>query len=97
MDSQNTLGKSALGIDFVCGRRTCSSAPVMEFTISPLRNTSVEDYLEHGQIHPFLECFFGYFVPVELDVKTTIPANPEYQDFTLDEEVKPVLGYSTVI
>ena len=93
----SSLGAAALGLDFVCGLQNDTAHSVLDFTIGPLRNSSVEDYLENGQISKFLDCFFEYFVPVELGTRTTIEIYNEEHEFTLDPELLPILGYNSSI
>ncbi len=95
--NQNTLGSTKLGVDFVSGQHTMILHPVVEFIIGPLKNSSVEDFLENSQLSRFLNCFYGYFVPVEMDVKTRILVENDELNFTLDSASCPILGYSSAI
>ena len=97
VDNSGNLGSVALGVNFVCGQHNNTKYPMMEFVIGPLRNSSVEDYLEDGQLSQFLDCFFGYFIPVEMDVSTAVIVNQEEYEFTLDSEINPILGYNSAI
>jgi hypothetical protein len=93
-----TLNDTRLGVDFVCGQYFNNSGQGLEFVIGPLKNTSVEDYLENGQNNKFLECFYGYFIPVEIDIKTRIKVKQEEMGLCLNDAFSdPVLGYNTVI
>jgi hypothetical protein len=93
-----TVGSVGLGIDSVCGQHIDDVNTAMEFVIGPLKNSSVEDYLENGSISKFLDCFFGYFVPVEMDVVTTINIESGKQDFIMsDETSNAILGYNSII
>jgi hypothetical protein len=92
------LRSCMLGVDFICGEYVPDSDPSMEFVIGPLKNSSVEDYLENGSYAGFLECFYGFFVPVEMDVITTIKVSESRQKFNLNGETpEAILGYNTVI
>ena len=97
IEDPNTLGSTDLGIDFICGQHINFSQPVMEFVIGPLSNSPIEDYLENGKISRFLNCFFGYFVPVEMDFRIKVIVNQEEMDFTLDSVSNPILGYNLTI
>ncbi len=93
-----TLNSAQLGVDFICGQHFNNSGQGLEFVIGPLKNTSVEDYLENGQNKKFLECFYGYFIPVEIDIKTRIIVNQEEMGLCINDAASnPVLGYNTVI
>lgn len=92
------LGPALLGVDFVCGNEFISMGNTIRFDIGPLKNSAIIDYLKNGRILNFLKCFFGYFVPAELDVKTNVFVAPEQQDFTLGAIGEgAVLGYKTAI
>lgn len=96
-DNHGALGFSELGKNLICGNHVNSFHPVLEFVFGPLRNSSIEDYLENGKISRFLECFIGYFVPVEMDVSTRVLVDKEEMSFTLDSVLNPVLGYNSAI
>jgi hypothetical protein len=97
VDDGGILGASAVGVDFVSGKLHNSTIPELVFEIGPIKNSSIEDYMGNGQISRFLDCFFGYFVPIEMDVSTKIIVNEEEMDFTLDPASSPVLGYNSSI
>jgi hypothetical protein len=92
------LGSAGLGEDFICGEYIPDSEPVMEFEIGPLYNSSIEDYLENGSYSRFLNCFYSFFVPVEVDAITTVTVSEAKQQFTLDDNHSNViLGYNAGI
>jgi hypothetical protein len=92
------LGYFLLGENFICGNYISDYDPVMEFIIGPLKNSSIEDYLEKGSYSAFLSCFYSFFVPVELDAVTIIKAGETKQQFILHEVASNViLGYNSVI
>jgi len=93
-----SLGSAFLGVDFICGDSFKITGDFLHFTIGPLKNTNVSDYLENGKISNFIDCFCRFFVPAEQDVITTIFVNPGDYTFTLNSsEDCPLLGYTTVI
>jgi len=90
------LGSSRLGMDLVCGSSFDDLLPVLEFTIGPLKNNRISDFLEKGSVSQFLNCFYGYFIPAGVDVKTTVLVDREQQGFVLcDHQNAPILGYDT--
>jgi hypothetical protein len=92
------LGSSVLGDDFICGSYTSDYDPVMEFVIGPLKNSSIEDYLENGSYSKFLSCFYSFFVPIEMEAVTLIKANETKQHFVLnDSSSNVILGYNSSI
>ncbi len=96
-EDSGKLGSATLGIDFVCDQISSSNQPVLEFVIGPLENSSVEDYLENGDVARFLDCFYGYFVPVEKDLITRVLVDEKVHGFTLDPAFDALLGYNTAI
>lgn len=91
------LGHGELGVDFVCGDHYDDFGKTMEFSIGPLKNTKVAEYLENGALAKFLNCFFDYFVPIDFDVNTKIIVDSVEQGFVLNEIEAPVLGFETAI
>jgi hypothetical protein len=92
------LGLTGLGENFICGDYISNSDPVMEFMIGPLQNSHIEDYLENGAYSGFLNCFYGFFVPVEMDTLTTVKISDNQYHFSLnDDQAKVILGYNAGI
>lgn len=92
------LGNASLGVDFICGNSFKTTSHILHFTIGPLKNTRITDYLENGTVTTFLKCFCEYFVPAELEVSSTILVAPGECDFTLQPTGdSALLGYTTTI
>jgi len=92
------LGSTSLGENFICGDYSSDSDPIMEFVIGPLKNSSIEDYLENGSYSRFLNCYYGFFIPAEMEAITTINVSEAQQQFTLNDTLSNViLGYNSGI
>jgi hypothetical protein len=92
------LGAVGLGVDFVCGDHFGTYNQTMEFSIGPLKNTGITEYLENGAIAKFLTCFYGYFIAFDLDVTSTILVDQAKQRFELSEKLGgPILGFESSI
>ena len=92
------LGHASLGVDFVCGESFYANSHFLHFTIGPLKNTRITDYLENETVSTFLKCFAGYFVPAEMEVVSTVIVEPGNYDFMLDNSGdNSVLGYTTIL
>lgn len=91
------LGKGNLGIDMVIGELFKEDSPQVEFTIGPLKNSQIQDYLEGGNKEEFLKTFYRFFIPAEVEAITLIEVLKEKQQMTLDSEEEPVLGYSSIL
>lgn len=91
-----TLNDCRLGLDMISGKSYMDYSLNLEFKIGPLKNTSFQDYIHEGGIKKFISLFYEYFLPMEIDVKTTIllPSELELFDFAKQE---PVLGITTRI
>lgn len=96
LKSESKLGGGRLGVDFVCDDFNDQSIRDVEFIIGPLQNTQAEDYLTDAPNARFLSCFFSYFIPVEINVKTIIKLEDQKMNFVLGEQA-PILGYETAI
>jgi hypothetical protein len=92
------LGSTGLGENFICGDYMSDSDPVMNFEIGPLMNSSIKDYLENSTYSRFLNCFYSFFVPVEMNAVTTIKVSDAQRQFTLnDAQSDVILGYNSGI
>ncbi|TLX71645.1 hypothetical protein E9993_19965 [Labilibacter sediminis] len=97
IDDNNLLGTSLLGMNFVLDQHDIYTS-TMEFYIGPIQNSSLENYIEGKPIRRFLECFFGFFVPVVMHVSTFIMINEGEHDFVLNDfNSNILLGYNTAI
>ena len=86
---------NTLGEDFICGEYDSDTDPVMEFTMGPLKNSTVEDWLENGSYSKFLNCFYSFFVPVEFEVTTSLKVSEQQQQFIIhDQSSNAILGFN---
>lgn len=90
-----TLDNCRLGLDMVSGMSYMDYSLNLEFKIGPLQNSSFRNYIHDGAIRRFIDLFYEYFLPVEIDVKTTILLPVEIEQFNFIQE--PVLGITTRI
>jgi hypothetical protein len=92
------LGWSKLGKDMVIGKKASGFIGRLVVKVGPLKNTHVRDFFENRAADRLLNCFYGYFMPVELDVETQLASDKKQKTFVLDPETKnSLLGYSTVL
>ncbi len=96
-DYVHALGFQQLGMDMVIGDQFKEDSPVVEFTIGPLENSSIHDYLEGGNKEEFLNTFYSFFMPVEADAITRIEVAKEQKYMILNTAAEPVLGYSSAL
>jgi hypothetical protein len=92
------LGKTSLGMSSVIGSDSPENCKLIRFSIGPLKSTGIDPYLENGDIARFIDCFFSYFIPLEIDAEFEAIMPREQQEFILGyDKAHPILGYSTVI
>ena len=94
------LGSSLLGVDTICGNYVNGFLDDMVFTIGPITNNETGELVKSGRMDKFLDCFYGYFIPFELDVETKYVFGNEESTFILsDPEATTIsyLGYNSVI
>jgi hypothetical protein len=96
------LGNSKLGYDTIAGQTASGFIGKLIVRIGPLKNTDPKDFFKGGPADRALNCFYGYFMPIELDVETKIKAEKEKNNFILEETrvselPMSYLGYNTAI
>ncbi len=92
------LGKCRLGTNFIPGSNVSGYFGKVVFQIGPLENTHLENFFENGPTFHLLQCFYGYFIPIELDWETKLVIHNPKRGFCLSSEDKQThvfLGYST--
>ena len=98
--SGGRLGISKLGADLVMGQNPTGFIGRLLFKIGPLTNTDPNDFFVDGPADLLLNCFFGYFIPAELDIEIKLISNKETRKFSLGSEQaagKSFLGYNTAL
>jgi len=80
------LGQSSLGLDSVVGNEFTSYSIDIEFTIGPIVNTTLYDYIHNGGYQRFIELFFEHFLPIEVEPKINFIIDSELQAFVLNED-----------
>lgn len=94
------LGMSKLGADLVMGQNPTGFIGRLLFKIGPLKNTDPKVFFVNGPADLLLNCFFGYFLPAELDVEMKLVSDKETRKFSLGTKqasAKSFLGYNTAL
>ncbi|CVK17093.1 Type VI secretion, VasB, ImpH, VC_A0111 [Apibacter mensalis] len=94
-EDEISLGNCRLGLDMISGSAYMDYSLYLEFKIGPLKKTSFLDYIHQGKLKKFVELFYEYFLPMEVDVKTTILLEKETEVFNLIQNT--ILGITTRI
>lgn len=97
-DSQKkSMEEQRLGIDFVIGNNYVDHTVKMEVRVGPLENSEFRSYTRNGEMNNFLNIFYEYVFPIEIDLITTILLPTEKEEFKLEEINESVLGINTRI
>jgi hypothetical protein len=94
------VGKSLLGIDTISGNLDYDFVDRLLFSIGPIVNNITDELVKDGSVKRFLDCFYSYFIPFELEVDTKFIFGTEQSLFMLNEEADTAityLGYNSVI
>jgi len=86
-----------LGVNFVTQAKESSVYhPFLEVVIGPVCESRIDTYLNEDEALKFINVFYDYFMPLELDVVTEFVVNKK-EGFVLNEEQGPIIGVSTKI
>ena len=94
------LGKCLLGVDTVFGKMVTGFVDRLKFSIGPIVNPETSEFVKNGRMNRFLDCFYSYFIPFELDVETKYIFETEQSLFILNDNTDSqisFLGYNSVI
>ncbi|WP_128332068.1 type VI secretion system baseplate subunit TssG [Apibacter sp. HY039] len=94
-EQEISLGDCRLGLNMISGSAYMDYSLYLEFKIGPLKKSSFLEYIHQGKLKKFVELFYEYFLPMEVDVKTTILLDAEAEAFSLKEI--SILGITTRI
>jgi hypothetical protein len=95
-----SLGRLKLGDDTVLGHQVAGFFGTLRVKIGPLKNSAVSLFFKDGPADRLLNCFYGYFVPVELDVETMVLPEKTQSRIKLQPEFatgQSFLGYNTIL
>ena len=76
----NTNGEIGyqLGVDTVLDGSTNELLnPILEVTIGPVLDNNINKYLKKGEVLDFINTFYDYFIPMEIEVTTKFTVNNE--------------------
>jgi hypothetical protein len=94
------LGKSRLGVDTISGDHVNGFIKRLLFSIGPIENSETSKRVKDGTMNSFLDCFYSYFIPFELDIDTNYIFGTEENQFMLEnssETAISYLGYNSVV
>ncbi len=89
--------RSRLGVDFVTqSKNSAVFQPFLEVLVGPIKEDDIEKYIRKDGISKFINVFYDYFIPLELDVVTKFLVDKK-EGFVLNEKQSPTMGISTII
>jgi hypothetical protein len=94
------LGKSLLGVDTISGNMVNGFVDRLIFSIGPIINPEANELIKDGSMDMFLDCFYSYFIPFELDIDTKYIFGKEQSLFMLNDDTDAktsYLGYNSVL
>jgi hypothetical protein len=94
------LGECMLGVDMISGDIAEVYVSCAEVTIGPIRTLDINHYKEGGWLMNLLDCLSGYFLPMELEVRTKIMPAEGLEGFCLpgdDSDDVSFLDFNTTL
>lgn len=94
------LNESLLGINTITGNLNNSFANRLICSIGPIIQTGTSELVKNGTMNRFLDCFYSYFIPFELEVDTKYIFGSEQSLLLLNDNSDvyvSYLGYNSVI
>lgn len=91
------LGESRLGLELITGNSYDDYSSHYNLNIGPLENSNFSEYIHDGAMKRFVDLFYEYFFPIEVEIETTILLTQEKENFEFSTQQNSVLGYNTRI
>ncbi len=86
-----------LGVNSVLEtKKSMVKSPMLEVIIGPISEKKINNYLKKDGVLKFINTFYDYFVPMEIEVSTEFVVNNE-KGFVMDDSNGVIMGISTEI
>ncbi len=87
-----------LGVNYVLGvDESTILLPEIEVTIGPIKLSEASNFVEGSIWMQFIDTFYKYFLPMELEVHTHIHTERSDNNFTLNETEPAIMGLTTAL
>lgn len=96
-DQSILLGDVRLGLELITGNSYDDYSSHFNLQIGPLVNSNFSEYIHDGVMKKFIDLFYEYFFPIEVEIETTILLPQEKENFEFSTQQNSVLGYNTRI
>ncbi len=84
-----------LGVDMVLSNDNAKVLqPLLDVKIGSIAEYKIDGYLKKDGVSKFIEIFYDYFIPIEIEVTTQFIVDRE-SGFLLNKESNPIMGIST--
>ena len=91
------LGEARLGLELITGNSYDDYSRHINLQIGPLENSAFSEYIHNGMMKKFVDLFYEYFFPIEVEVETTILLPKTKENFEFSPNQNSILGYNTRI
>lgn len=96
-DQSILLGEARLGLELITGNSYDDYSSHFNLQIGPLENSNFSEYIHNGAMKKFVDLFYEYFFPLEVEIETTILLPETKENFEFSSHQNSVLGYNTRI
>lgn len=96
-DQSILLGSSRLGLELITGNSYDDYSSHFNLQIGPLKNSNFSEYIHDGAMKKFVDLFYDYFFPIEVEIETVILLPEEKENFEFTSQQNSILGYNTRI
>lgn len=95
-EQNSLLGETNLGLNMILGSSYMDYSLYVQFTIGAIKNGNSVSYFYDGEIRKFINLFYEYFLPIEVETKTIITLLKEEEEFFISHP-NMMLGITTRI
>jgi len=96
-DQSILLGVSRLGLELITGNSYDDYSSHFNLQIGPLKKSNFSEYIHDGAMKKFVDLFYEYFFPIEVEIETVILLPEEKESFEFTSQQNSILGYNTRI
>ncbi|WP_339702515.1 hypothetical protein [uncultured Marixanthomonas sp.] len=90
--------KNSLGVDLVLGvDESTILCPEVNAKIGPVNKNNIKNFIEGSPTMRFIQVFYDYFIPMEMEVKTKIDFERSTEGFVLHENEPALMGLTTTL
>ena len=95
---RESINGETLGVDFVLTSEIATIlSPSVTVEIGPVSRKNAHRYVEGHPYRLFLDVFYSYFIPMEMDIVTNVEIERENLTFTLHDHEPALMGLTTVL